>query len=852
MKAIHEYTVSPKLPDKLNSLLTLAYNLRWSWDHETIDLFRRLDTDLWEETNHSPIKMLGKIKQPKLLEALNDDGFMAHLERVSQEAERYMNYNTWYVKTYGKQDKAQIAYFSFEFGITESLPIYSGGLGILAGDHLKSASDLGIPLVALGFLYQEGYFQQYLNIDGWQQENYPQNDFFNLPVQPVKNHDHTDRLIKVDYPEGPVYAKIWMAQVGQVALFLLDTNIEENIPANRQITSQLYGGELENRMRQEILLGIGGLRALQAVGIDPVVCHMNEGHSAFMCLERIRNLMEQNDLSFEEAREVAVSGNVFTTHTPVPAGNDVFPVALVEKYFGKFYKQLGISKETLMGLGRINPEDTSEDFCMTVLAIRMASFTNGVSKLHGEVSRKMWENMWPGLPENETPITSLTNGIHPPSWISEDMASLFNRYLGPRWIYDPTNQDIWKRVADIPDTELWRTHERRRERLVAVVRRKLRFHLTKRGSTLTQIRKASEVLNPETLTIGFARRFATYKRSTLIFHNPERLSRILSNPDYPVQIIFAGKAHPRDNEGKKLIRQILHHATTDEFRNRIVFVENYEIDLARYLVQGVDVWLNTPLRPMEASGTSGMKASFNGALNLSIMDGWWAEAYSNETGWAIGGQEEYDDLEYKNEVEANAIYNILENEIIPLFYDRGKDGLPREWIALMKSMMQEICPVFNTNRMVYEYNERFYQPSVKRNKLFTSDNFTIPRSLSAWKKRMDQHWKDIHFNSVETGKGTEQEVGDTFEIKASVSLGKLSPEDVSVEIYNGLLNADGEIISGESIPMTHAGSDGANSHTFSCVVPCSTSGRLGYSLRILPKNQHLNSPLEMCRIKWEE
>jgi starch phosphorylase len=643
MKPMHQYTISPSLPENLLGLLKLAYNLRWTWNKDMIDLFRRLDRDLWEKTHHNPAYMLGLIKQEVLEKALEDDGFMAHLERVLQDLEKYQMYKTWYERTYGKPDESQIAYFSLEFGLTECMPIYSGGLGILAADHLKSSSDLGLPLVGVGLLYQEGYFQQYLNAEGWQQERYPQNDFYNMPIQLIKWNEHAEVTVEIEHPDGPVFAHIWKAQVGMVPLYLLDTNISKNRPEAQKLSAQLYGGDGEMRIRQEILLGIGGIRALRALGINPIVCHMNEGHAAFLALERIRLLMQEQGLTFVEAQEVLAAGSVFTTHTPVPAGNDIFSAELMDKYFRSYYAQLGLTKEQFLSLGREQPGNSSESFCMTVLALRLAGYTNGVSKIHGTVTRKMWQNIWPALPEDEIPITSITNGIHPSSWISHEMAELFNRYLGPRWLYDPCNEEIWKRVAEIPDEELWRTHERRRERLVAFARRHLKAHLLVRKKSTREIARASEVLHPEALTIGFARRFAGYKRATLIFENPDRLAGIISNKDRPVQIIFAGKAHPKDTEGKDLIRQIINFARSDKFRNRIVFIEDYDMALARYMVQGVDIWLNNPRKLLEASGTSGMKAAFNGAINLSVLDGWWWEAYSNETGWAIGKEEEYED-----------------------------------------------------------------------------------------------------------------------------------------------------------------------------------------------------------------
>ncbi|MFB0546068.1 MAG: glycosyltransferase family 1 protein [Anaerolineae bacterium] len=853
MRPIYTFTVVPSLPAELEHLRELAYNLRWSWNHETIDLFRRLDRDLWEETYHNPVWMLGAIDQERLEAAAKDEGFLAHMERVYQGFDQYMsNETTWYQKAYGASAELHIAYFSFEFGLTQCLPVYSGGMGVLAGDHLKSASDLGLPLVGVGLLFQQGYFRQYLNPDGWQQEMYPENDFYNMPIELQRREDGTPVTIEVAYPGRQVKAQVWRAQVGRVPLYLLDTNIPANSPEDQDIADQLYGGDVEMRIRQEIMLGIGGIQALHALGIRPTVCHMNEGHSAFLALERIRTLMQEQGLSFAEAREVASAGNIFTTHTPVPAGIDRFPPPLMDKYFADYYRSLGLSRDEFLALGRQNPADAQEPFCMAVLAIRLAAYTNGVSQLHGMVSRRMWQGVWPGVPEDEVPITSVSNGIHPRSWVSNDMASLYDLYLGPRWLEDPVDPTIWEGVDRIPAEELWRTHERRRERLVAFARRRLRAQLERRGAPLAEIRKADEVLDPEALTIGFARRFATYKRATLLLRDPERLTRILNDKDRPVQIIFAGKAHPRDNPAKEMIRQIIHHARREEFRGRIVFIEDYDMCLARHLVQGVDVWLNTPRRPLEASGTSGMKVAVNGGINMSILDGWWVEAYHPYAGWAIGRGEEYEDLNYQDEVESHAIYDLLEKEVIPLFYDRGPNGLPRRWIARMKAAMRSICPVFNTNRMVHEYTERFYLPAASRYQHLTEDAMTRAKTLAKWKSKLREHWPQIAIKDVEEDIPAEIKVGAELEVRAQVYLGSLAPEDVSVELYQGPINTKGEISKGKAMAMTCARSNGDGSYEFVGVIPFRASGRQGYTIRILPQHEDLSNPYVPGLILWAD
>ncbi|RMF35930.1 MAG: alpha-glucan family phosphorylase, partial [Chloroflexi bacterium] len=634
----------------------------------------------------------------------------------------------------------------------------------------------------------------------------------------------------------------------------LDTNIPENRPEDQDISDELYGGDIETRIQQEMLLGIGGLRALRAVGFRPYVFHMNEGHSAFLALEHIRLLMEEHGLTFAEAREVAVAGNIFTTHTPVPAGIDVFPVELVDRYLGHYYAALGISREEFLALGRARPEDPQAPFNMAILAIHLSGQVNAVSRLHSTVARQMWQGVWPEVPEEEVPITWVTNGIHVRSWISRDMAELYDRYLGPRWREEPADQTVWEGVTEIPDEELWRTHERRRERMVAFARRRLRDQLAQRGASPAEIALASEVLSPEALTIGFARRFAAYKRATLIFQDLERLTRLLTDRERPVQIIFAGKAHPRDDEGKALIRQVVQYASREELRHHIVFLEDHDMNVARYLVQGADLWLNTPRRFLEACGTSGMKAAANGVLNISILDGWWDEAYRPEIGWAIGRGEVYEDYAYQDQVESQALYNLLEKAVIPLFYERGSDGLPRGWIAKMKASMRALCPTFNTNRMVQEYNERFYQPAIRRYHRLMENDLARARTLARWKARVRQHWPEVRVEDATADAIHEVKVGDHLTVRARVRLGSLSPDDVSVQVYYGPINAEGEIGQGKVATLAlEAGRpqpDDEGWYTFIGTVSCTSSGQHGYALRVLPHHEDLVTPYEPGLIVW--
>ncbi len=859
-RPLRTFTVLPNLPSELQGLNQISYNLWWCWNHDAISLFRRIDEVKFEKAEHSPVKLLATIDQDRLEELREDEGFMAHLARVTEALNRYLGASTWFHETYIKKDddpeaaldRHRIAYFSAEFGLHESVPIYSGGLGLLAGDHLKSASDLGLPLTGVGLMYREGYFRQYLNVDGWQQERYPENDFFNLPLVAECKPDGSPLLVKISLPGRDVSIRIWKLQVGRVPLYLLDTNIPQNNPDDRQITARLYGGDHDMRIRQEIVLGVGGIRALRALGKMPAVCHMNEGHSAFCGLERIRLMMEEHGLDFAGAREAVAAGTCFTTHTPVPAGNDVFAPQLLQHYFANYQTGLQISWDDFIGLGRQNPRDSNEPFCMTVLAIRLSNISNGVSQLHGRVSRHMWNAIYPNLPETEIPITSITNGVHTRTWMAADFSLLYDRYLGTNWEQRPTDHTIWKKVDNIPNAELWRTHERRRERLVVFARKRLHSQLERRGATPSEIARADEVLDPEALTIGFARRFATYKRGTLIFRNIERLAAILNNKDRPVQIIFAGKAHPRDHGGKELIAEIVHVCRRPEFRRRMVFLEDYDINVARFLVQGVDVWLNNPRRPLEASGTSGMKVCVNGGLNLSILDGWWCEAYTGDNGWAIGAGEEYadNDRTYQDDVESRAIYDILEQEIVPLYYNRSADGLPRGWINYMKNAMKTVCPVFNTHRMVEEYTRVSYVPSALRFSHLAGANLKSATELSTWRRKLMREWPQVRVERIDADGKDAMHVGAEFDIAARISLGGLTPDDVEVQLFHGIIDNAGEIPQPATIAMSSNGDHSGSSWSFKGKIRCQSSGHYGYTVRVLPRHANLGNAFEPGLVCW--
>ena len=847
---LRTFSVVPALPDSLASLRELAHNLWWCWNADAFELFRRLDPDTWEAVNHNPVRLLAETDQARIDRMAHDDGYVAVVARVHQRFREHVAADTWFRAEHGEVGETAIAYFSAEFGLNECLPIYSGGLGILAGDHLKSASDLGLPLVGVGLLYREGYFRQYLSGDGWQQEFYPELDFYMMPLELEKREDRSRITISVEYPGRTVAAQIWRVRVGRISLLLLDANLPENAPADRDITAQLYGGDLEMRISQEILLGIGGVRALATLGIRPEIFHMNEGHAAFLALERIRQLMAEHGVSFAEAAEAVKAGNVFTTHTPVPAGNDVFDEAMMARYFRGISQGLGLSWDEFMGLGRQNPQDKREPFCVTVLALRLAEGRNGVSKLHGEVSRKMWQGIWPDTLLDEVPITSITNGVHARSWQSYDLAQLFDRYLGPRWVDKPGDQSVWEDVDRIPDGELWRTHERRRERLVAVARTRMQKQLAQRGASSHIVALAGEVLDPEALTIGFARRFAPYKRATLLFRDLERLGRLLNDPARSVQIIFAGKAHPRDNKGKEMIRQIVQIGRREDFRESIVFLEDYDMGLAHYLVSGVDVWLNTPRRPLEASGTSGMKIAVNGGPNISVLDGWWCEGYAPENGWAIGRGEEYDDPEAQDALESQALYDLLEQEVVPTFYERRGSGVPRKWVQMMKANLRSVCPVFNTNRMVQEYAERLYLPALGRARKLGANALADARALAAWQKSLRSRWHAIKVISTELDTRGQFTVGDELAVRAEIDLGEISPDDVSVEVYEGDVDAQRHIQNPTVVPLACEGRGGDGAWRYAGSIPCRGAGRHGCILRILPRHPDLGNPHDTGLILW--
>ena len=701
-------TPNRHLHDRLNAL---ALNLWWAWHPEVIDLFRDLDPPLWRQVDHNPIAFLNRITPEQIEERASELVLHSRINYAFRRMNEYVQTSkTWGSAHCGNLHKRLVVYFSAEFGLHESLPIYSGGLGILAGDHLKSASDMGIPLMGIGLLYQQGYFCQRLNGDGWQEEDYVNLDIKNLPLQRVMQSNGQSLIVQMDTRRGSLQAQVWKIQVGRVPLYLLDSNMEANSAEDRQLTSRLYGGDNKLRIRQELLLGIGGARILQALNISPGVLHLNEGHSGFAILEEIRRIMEYDGIPFHRARKRVSQYTVFTTHTPVAAGHDRFSADLIEEHLGLFREKMGLSHDDFMALGRVNPQDRSEPFCMTVLALKNSRRANGVSAIHGTISRMMWNSLWPTRPETEVPIGHITNGVHILSWLAPQQYELFETHLGQDWPTRMAHPDMWVKVAEIDDGELWETHQNLNMRLIRFVRRRLQLQAERLGHRET-INQIDQILDPDVLTIGCARRFATYKRGDMILSQPERLAKLIEDANRPIQIVFAGKAHPRDDDGKRLLQRIAQFSYTGAYRRRVVFVENYDYNVARHLVQGVDVWLNTPRRPLEACGTSGQKVLLNGGLNLSVLDGWWNEAYDGENGFAIGHGGMHNDPDVQYQRDAEYLYDTLENEVIPLYYERDKDGIPHYWIKRMKHAIQSLGWRFSADRMVRDYTERFYLPA---------------------------------------------------------------------------------------------------------------------------------------------
>jgi starch phosphorylase len=848
LKILGRMAVFPVIPTRISRLHELAYNLWWSWNAEAQSLYQTIDAALWKRSGHNPVRLLREVTPERLNTLATDRAFLAQYDQVLQAFDTYLqSAQTWFGQTYPELRNQTIAYFSMEFGLHESLPIYSGGLGILSGDHCKEASDLGLPLVGVGFLYPQGYFSQRINADGLQEADYNKLHFSEVSAIPALTPDGTEVVISVDLPGRTVYAKVWKIQVGRIPLYLMDTDVAPNAPNDRVLAAHLYGGDHEMRISQEIVLGIGGVRALRAIGLKPALWHMNEGHAAFLGLERIRELVAEEGLSFAEAREAVAANAVFTTHTPVPAGNDAFGLDLIDRFFSGYWGQLGLSRDQFIDLAR-QDQSWGPSFSMTVLALHLANQHNGVSKLHGDVSRRMWQFLWPGVDIDEVPITSITNGVHTATWLAPDMAALYDQQLGPAWRQSLDHSQTWEPIINTSDEALWATHCQLKAELITYVRERVRQHRLRLGEGARQVEEATTLLDPQAFTIGFARRFATYKRATLIFRDLERSRRLLLSPDRPVQIIFAGKAHPADEPGKALIQQVYRLSRQPGFAGRIVFLEDYDMEMARKLVSGVDLWLNNPIRPYEASGTSGQKASLNGVPNCSILDGWWVEGYNGKNGWAFGEQREYQNAELQAEADALALYAVLEQEIIPLFFERDAQGIPQGWLRVMKEAIRTITPQFSMQRMVKEYTDQYYIPGEQQYQRIAQDHYSLARSLAAWKQQVIQAWPQVGIWATGPTEG-QVAIGQSIDVTAYLRLAGLRPEDVLVEVVYGQ-DEDGHLRGTTYQRMEQDGQEQDGSYRYRTRILPQSGGSFVYGVRALPTHPALLDRHEMGLVHW--
>ncbi len=820
------FNVSPKIPAELKFLETVSNNLWWCWHPAALELFIRIDPVLWDEVGGNAKQFMNQVAQSRLEELAKDEVYLHQLKAVQSDFE----------KNNGKPEdfsKRKIAYFSLEFGLNESVKIYSGGLGILAGDHLKAAADMNLPLVAVGLLYRQGYFRQVLDRNGWQIERYPENVIHNMPLVRAKDKNGEDLMISVRLRDRELFAAVWVLNVGNVPLVLLDAEVPQNPPELRETTWRLYGGDKTMRLHQELLLGVGGFRALIAMGYEPAVCHMNEGHAAFLSLARIEYLVKKG-YSPSVALEMVWRSNVFTTHTPVPAGNEVFDLGLVRPYLDVLAREAGLDVDRVIrwGIPFSDAAKTAHEISMTVLGLRLANYSNGVSKLHGEVAREMWQHLWPERSISEVPIGHITNGVHIPSWISTRLGMLLNRYLAPNWMHNPDMAGLQEDMAKVPDEELWSCHELNKQSLI---RRAKKILQDKSRVSNPGAMRSGAALNPDILTIGFARRFATYKRGALLLRDEARLLKLLTDPNRPVQFIFAGKAHPADNGGKELIQRLIQFAERANVRHRLVFLENYDISLARSLVKGVDVWLNTPRRPQEASGTSGMKAAVNGVMNCSILDGWWAEAANSEVGWSIIGNENYTDPEDTDNFDAQALFDIIEHEIIPCYYDRRQDDVPHRWIEKMKASIVMALGKFSSARMVEEYRDMFYMPAIAAFNRLEANNGELAKKLEKQKTRLIANFSRISIDFPQTAVPlNDVHVGDSIKVSTKVYLADLQPEEIEVEAYYGEVDIHNQVTSGRTIKMTKVEDLGGANYRYECELDFAGTGRFGLTARITP------------------
>lgn len=852
MYMFNRITVNPQLPSRIGKLMEISNNLWWSWNTEFLKIFKEIDSELWGKVNKNPVKFLKLVSQEKLEEAVLNTSILKQYDKMVEDFEGYMNSkSTWFSRKYPNNTNNLIAYFSAEYGLDETVPIYSGGLGILSGDHLKSASDLGLPFVAVGLLYKNGYFHQKIDENGIQKTVYKDIELTNMPINPVKDPKGEDLKILLKLPGKNLYLKVWNIKVGRVTLYLLDSDIPENDdPAYKEITLRLYGGDQEMRIKQEIVLGMGGVNLLKTLGLNPSVYHMNEGHSSFLLLEVMKNIIKEQHVSFDVARDITSSQTVFTTHTPVPAGNDIFPMALVEKYLKGYWTKLGIDKETFLHLGT-KPNDTLEaGFNMGILALKIAGKKNGVSELHGAVSRELFGDVWPNIAPNESPITHITNGIHTCTWLAPNLKQLYNRYLMPYWQDCIQVEETWKKIENIPNDKLWDEHMKRKVKLFELVKQNIATTMRNNGKSYEEINEITSQLNPNALTIGFARRFATYKRATLIFRDLERITKILNNADRPVQIIFAGKAHPADKAGQDLIKYIYEISMKPQFKGKIFILENYNIGVARYLVSGVDVWLNNPRRPMEASGTSGQKASVNGVINFSVLDGWWAEGYNGNNGWTIGTNDEYESYEIQDNADSISIYDTLEEKIIPIYYEKNRNGISDKWIGLMKNSIISTGGKYSTSRMVCDYTDKLYMPLINLHSKYYSELSNVEK-YNEWKKQMNLNWNKIKIEQFNNLDNISIDAGNNIEVNCKITLPDILVENINVEVYAGRITDNGTIENITIIPMELIQrNDETKEYTYMAKLELTTGGNYGYTFRVMPKHEMLLDAENLDLVKW--
>lgn len=843
---LRNFRVVGKIPKEISKIEDLAYNIWWSWNREGRELFRRIDRGAWFDSHGNPILFIKIVSTESLQNAVEDQEIFAYYKFVIEKFENYLHTKeTWFNKKHSNfNPKRPIAYFCAEFGLTEILPIYSGGLGVLAGDHVKTASDLGLPFIGIGLLYRSGYFRQEINSLGEQIAKYPELDFTNLPIHLVKDDKGKEILVEVQILNRTVFARIWSLNVGRVVLYLLDTDYQLNSEQDRKITNQLYGGDSYTRVSQEVLLGIGGVKALRKLGIKPSVWHMNEGHSAFLGLERIREFISERELSFDQALEAVASNTLFTTHTPVPAGNDKFGFDLIEKFFNEYLEELKISKEKFLELGT-----KENEFNLTILSLRLSRYHNGVSKLHGQVSEKLWKDLWGEIPPSENPIDYITNGIHTKTWLANDLAALYATELGSNWedkIFDLEN---WQNILKIDDSKLWDVKQTQKIRMIEFIKIMLKQQYEWEGVRGTKAENKELLLDPNVLTLGFARRFATYKRANLIFKDKERLKEILNHSETPMQIIFAGKAHPADQPGQEIVKEIYQLSREPEFEGKIIILENYNMKIARYLIAGVDIWLNNPRRPLEASGTSGQKAALNGVVNFSVLDGWWYEAWDKTNGWAIGKEIDYDDKEKQDLVDLDSFYDTLQRKILPAYYNKNKNGISKDWLSFVKNSIATIAPQFSTDRMLKDYFTKFYSKANQSFDRLASDNFLVAEHLVNWKKRLLENWEQVKIELVsEKGIGEQfLKVGDSLEIIVKVTLGIFVKEEVSVEFYIAGKNKSGTTTQVTAMEVIE---EEGNSILFKGVFSPKVNGKFGYSARVIPKNDLMVHKYELGLVKW--